>query len=250
MNRLLRIATVGLVVLVFAIKSHADIVTARGEIHSSLSILSVVDRSGNSVSKTGLVIGSDPFATFDDMSSGGGYSTAYAEADGGVDPDSLGSGDTMIITSSINFGLNGAGSSYSAAYAATSMWMSIENQTAVDVTVNFELAYQFDLSLSAWTDPETSAVVSGDLEIVRDDDSLVLFLDQALEDQSGGNFSADYAKTFEITLAAGQDATLEMTSFLGGEASTVPEPTILAFLGVLCLVFQSRNRRRTPPAIR
>lgn len=83
MNRLLQIATLVIAVLALASKSHADPITALGEIHSTLSIISVVDSSNNPVSKTGLVIQSEPFAAFDDISSGVGFSSASAVADGG-----------------------------------------------------------------------------------------------------------------------------------------------------------------------
>lgn len=124
------------------------------------------------------------------------------------------------------------------------MRMSLQNVTTTDVSVNFALAYQLNLSLSAWAPPETYAVTSGDLQVVHGDDQTVLLLKPELSVPSGSDFLAADVKMFAITLAAGQGTTLEMTSFLGGEASAVPEPSSLGFLGVACLMLQSRSRRR------
>lgn len=245
MNRLLRIATLALVVLAFATKSYADPITAIGQIHSTLSIVSVVDSSSNPVSKIDLLIQSDPSTiTFDDLNFGGGFSTVSADADGGVDPRSLGIGDTIAITSSISFGLNGPGSSQPV--AISTLEMLISNATVDAVTVNFALDYQLDLDLSSWADSETFASAFGGLEIAHGDVGTVLLLEHELRDPVGGSYAVNDGTTFAITLAAGQDTTLAMTSILGGDASSVPEPATSVFVAVLCLIFQIRSRRRAP----
>ncbi|TWU35786.1 hypothetical protein Q31b_52210 [Novipirellula aureliae] len=258
MIRFLRLATISLVVLASANQARAAAITAFGLIDSIITIDRVVDGSGNAVSATGLVIQSDatnPFPPhFEDFSTGDGYSFSFADANGGTNPESLGSGDSITISNSIEFGLGGSGLSQTLAISSVSLFLS--NETSNEVTANFLLAYSFELDLSPWTDPETFATAYGSLLILHGEDENVLFLEPSFEEPAGGSYSAinPMPTSFAITLAAGQETTLEMSSFLGGEASAtaVPEPTTSFFLGSLCLVlgWGTRARKKQKTSLR
>lgn len=239
-----------LTVLVASQQSHAALVTSSGMIHASIRIDGVVDSGGNPVSTTGLDIMSEPYDQSDDFGFGSVVTSAFASANGGSNPNSLGVADTIQIDNSIEIELNGPGTSEP--FAFSTVGILLDNRTGADVTINFSVNYQLYLESSRWSDPETISIIFGDLDITYSDAENVVFLEHELSDPDGGITSISNSASFAIDLVSDQDTTLFLSSFLSGQASVsaVPEPSSLAVITLVSAASLLRRcRRRKNPAI-
>ncbi|MEM7144602.1 MAG: hypothetical protein AAF591_05675 [Verrucomicrobiota bacterium] len=227
-----------------------------GEANATLEVMSISSMpAGFRITRD--LFDSDPNFNIGETAtmSGSGNFDAQASASAtfsAVDPFSFIVGDSLSVAAMGSGFASPVGASMAESFSIPIIDLSIDNQSGIEVTVEFLLTYDLSLTVTA-DDPLTeqatglvdvSVAVGGRTGVpLPDPFSDVLFGDTDLSDPPQMGMDT---RTITFVLPAGETQSVQLSTAVSADAIVIPEPSALVTggVGVIVLIGGRRRRRR------